>query len=162
MVFDPNCKNIAPLFLAHVHNGAIEYRRITMEKPYAQVGEGGVHYSGPPPADNDPQDLKIAVFGPHADAAVHTPAMTQLVKNLGAPGQHFTLTAIPTEGSWGKASTVLVQTVVQEHALGIIALDRSSSHLAEQIGVKVLRSRAGDFLRQNADLDEHSLDFPAS
>ena len=136
MVFDPNCKNISPLFLAHVHNGAIEYRRITMEKPYAQVGEGGVHYSGPQPTDNDPQELKIAVFGPNADAAIHTPAMTQVLKNLDAPGQHFTLAAIPTEGSWGKASTVLVQTVVQEHALGIIALDRNSSHLAEQIGVK--------------------------
>jgi ABC-type branched-subunit amino acid transport system substrate-binding protein len=136
MVFDPNCKNIAPLFLAHIHNGAIEYRRITMEKPYAQVGEGGVHYSGPLPADNDPQELKIAVFGPNADAAVHTPAMTQFLKSLDAPGRHFTLAAIPTEGSWGKASTVLVQTVVQEHALGIIALDRNSSHLAEQIGVK--------------------------
>ncbi len=36
MVFDPNCKNIAPLFLAHVQNGTIEYRRITMEKPSLQ------------------------------------------------------------------------------------------------------------------------------
>jgi ABC-type branched-subunit amino acid transport system substrate-binding protein len=32
MVFDPNCKNIAPLFLAQVRNGTIQYRRITMEK----------------------------------------------------------------------------------------------------------------------------------
>jgi hypothetical protein len=31
MVFDPNCKNIAPLFLAHLQNGMIQYRRITME-----------------------------------------------------------------------------------------------------------------------------------
>ena len=38
--------------------------------------------------------------------------------------------------SWGKASTALVQTVYQNEALGIIALDRNSSHLAEQIGVK--------------------------
>jgi branched-chain amino acid transport system substrate-binding protein len=36
MVFDPNCKNIAPLFLAHVQNGMIQYRRITMEKPSLQ------------------------------------------------------------------------------------------------------------------------------
>jgi ABC-type branched-subunit amino acid transport system substrate-binding protein len=36
MVFDPNCKNIAPLFLAHVQNGMIQYRRITMEKPALQ------------------------------------------------------------------------------------------------------------------------------
>ena len=49
MVFDPNCKNIASLFLAHVRNGAIDYRRITMEKPYARVGENGVQYPGPTP-----------------------------------------------------------------------------------------------------------------
>ena len=36
MVFDPNCKNIAPLFLAHVQDGMIQYRRITMEKPPLQ------------------------------------------------------------------------------------------------------------------------------
>ena len=36
MVFDPNCKNIAPLFLAHVQDGMIQYRRITMEKPSLQ------------------------------------------------------------------------------------------------------------------------------
>ncbi|MGA7755208.1 MAG: ABC transporter substrate-binding protein [Candidatus Sulfotelmatobacter sp.] len=47
MVFDPNCKNIAPLFLGRVHNGQISYRRITMEKPYARVGENGVSYAGP-------------------------------------------------------------------------------------------------------------------
>jgi branched-chain amino acid transport system substrate-binding protein len=42
MVFDPNCKNVAPLFLAHVRKGTIVYRRITMEKPYARLGEDGV------------------------------------------------------------------------------------------------------------------------
>jgi branched-chain amino acid transport system substrate-binding protein len=36
MVFDPNCKNVAPLLLAHVQNGMIQYRRITMEKPSLQ------------------------------------------------------------------------------------------------------------------------------
>ena len=47
MIFDPNCKNIAPLFLARVHDSQITYRRITMEKVYAQVGEDGVQFSGP-------------------------------------------------------------------------------------------------------------------
>src|SRR3954471_23249692 len=51
MVFDPNCKNISPLFLAHVRNGEIAYRRITMERLYARVGEDGVQYSGPPTND---------------------------------------------------------------------------------------------------------------
>lgn len=69
MVSDPNCKNIAPLFLAHVHKGAISYRRITMEKPYARVGENGVGYSGPSLPDekklsrrlgsSDPMPMKL-------------------------------------------------------------------------------------------------------
>ncbi len=136
MVFDPNCKNIRPLFLASVHHGAIEYRRITMEKPYAQVGEGGVDFSGPPTADSNSQELRIAVFGPNADRAVVSAQITEMMGRLDATGQHFKLIAVPTESSWGKASTALVQAVVQDHALGIIALDRDSSHLAEQIAVK--------------------------
>lgn len=136
MVFDPNCKNISPLFLASVHHGAIEYRRITMEKPYAQVGEGGVQYAGPATPESNPRELKIAVFGPNADRAVHSSEIARLAKDWDASGRHFTLIGIPTEGSWGKASTALVQAVYQDEALGIIALDRNSSHLAEQIGVK--------------------------
>ena len=136
MVFDPNCKNISPLFLASVHHGAIEYHRITMEKPYARVGDGGVGYSGPPTADSNSQELRIGVFGPNADSAVESAPIIQMLKSLDASGQHFKLVAVPTESSWGKASTALVQAVVQDNALGIIALDRDSSHLAEQIGVK--------------------------
>src|SRR5271165_137554 len=41
MVFDPNCKNIAPLFLGTVHNGSIAYRRITMDKPGSSAGKVG-------------------------------------------------------------------------------------------------------------------------
>jgi hypothetical protein len=37
MVFDPNCKNIAPLFLAHVQNGMIQYRHITMGEGFAPM-----------------------------------------------------------------------------------------------------------------------------
>jgi len=58
------------------------------------------------------------------------------VKDLEAAGHHYTLIAIPSEGAWGKASSALVQAIYQDQALGIIALDRNSSHLAEQIGVK--------------------------
>ncbi len=72
MVFDPNCKNIAPLYLARVHDGTITYRRITMEKPYARVGENGVQYVGPKVSDAAPGDLKIGVFGPHAEELVRS------------------------------------------------------------------------------------------
>ena len=136
MVFDPNSKNIAPLFLAHVHNGAIVYRRITMEKPYARVGENGVQYAGPKGPDEIASDLKIGVFGPHADELVRSPETVRVLSALNTPGRHFSLIAIPSDTAWGKASADLVKAVYQEHVLALIALDRPSSHLAEQIVVK--------------------------
>ena len=136
MVFDPNCKNISPLFLASVRRGAIEYRRITMEKPYARVGEDGVQFAGPATPDTVAQDLKIVVFGPGADRAVTSPGIVQLVNDLAGGGQQLTLIGVPTESSWGKASTALVESTYERQALGIVALDRKSSHLAEQVAVK--------------------------
>ena len=136
MVFDPNCKNIAPLFLAHVHNGAIEYRRITMEKPYARVGENGVQYAGPSVPDEQASNLKIGIFGPHADELVRSPEIVRMLSAFNEAGKHLSLIAIPSESSWGKASADLVKAVYQEHVLALIALDRPSSHLAEQIAVK--------------------------
>jgi branched-chain amino acid transport system substrate-binding protein len=55
---------------------------------------------------------------------------------LNAGGKRLSLIAIPSESSWGKASDDLVKAVYQEHVLALIALDRPSSHLAEQIAVK--------------------------
>ncbi|HTZ82893.1 MAG TPA: ABC transporter substrate-binding protein [Candidatus Acidoferrales bacterium] len=136
MVFDPNCKNIAPLYLAHVHDGQITYRRITMEKPYAQVGEDGVHYAGPPTPNLNADNLQIGVFGPHADQIVHAADAEKLLSSLNAETKHITLVAIPSETSWGKASSDLVNAVYNDHVLAVIALDRASSHLAEQIAVK--------------------------
>jgi branched-chain amino acid transport system substrate-binding protein len=137
MVFDPNCKNISPMFLATVHNGAIEYRRITMEKPYATTSEVAPQYSGPPISDEKTDDLRIGIFGPAADQAVHAPEVVSLLEQLNHDGRHFSLVAIPAGSSWGKASTALVHAIYQDHVLGIVALDRNSSHLAEQLGTKV-------------------------
>jgi branched-chain amino acid transport system substrate-binding protein len=134
MVFDPNCKNISPMFLASVHNGVISYRKITMEKEYARVGEDGVQFNGP--ATGSLPDVKIAVFGPKADQIVQSPEMTKLLSSLQSSGQSLKLIAIPSDASWGKASTGLVNAVYREKVLGIVALDRNSSHLAEQIGTK--------------------------
>lgn len=136
MIFDPNCKNIAPLFLARVHNGQIEYRRITMEKPYARVGENGVSYNGPPTQSQTASQIQIGVFGPRADEMVRDAEVLQLLEALNKTGVHISLLAIPSETSWGKASSDLVKAVYNEHVLALIALDRASSHLAEQIAVK--------------------------
>jgi branched-chain amino acid transport system substrate-binding protein len=141
MAFDPNCKNIAPLFLASVHHGTIEYRRITMEKitssaPYARVGEDGVQYAGPPLPDQKSNDVTIGIFGPHADEIVRSPEVMRLVKEMSGTDRHITLIPISSQLSWGKVSNELIQAVYQDHALALIALDRASSHLAEQIAVK--------------------------
>ena len=136
MVFDPNCKNIAPMFLAHVHDGQITYRRITMEKPYAQVGEGGVQYFGPPALNQNAGDLRIGVFGPRADQVIHSPDFSTLLPDLAVEGKKISLIAIPSEATWGKSANDLVNAVYQDHVLALIALDRASSHLAEQIAVK--------------------------
>jgi branched-chain amino acid transport system substrate-binding protein len=138
MVFDPNCKNISPLFLGTVRDGKITYRRITMEKvqPYAKVGEDGVQYNGPAPAPLPSQELKIAVFGPEAEKAIASPEIAGLLRTLQAAGRRYELVPISSDAAWGKASTGLVNAVYQENVLGVIALDRNAAHLAEQIGSK--------------------------
>src|SRR5579859_3411337 len=136
MIFDPNCKNIAPLYLAHVHDGQIEYRRISMEKPYAQVGEAGVNYAGPPTPGESATKARIGVFGPHAEEAVHSPELLEPLNSLKRNFGEFSLVVISSGTSWGKASTDLVNAVYKDRVVALIALDRASSHLAEQIAVK--------------------------
>jgi len=136
MTFDPNCKNIHPLYLAAVHNGAIEYRPISMERAYARVGEDGVQYAGPAGPDAQPADLNIAVFGPNADELVHSAAFAAFLQTMSQGGQHYSVVPIASQASWGRASTELVKAVYDKKVLAIVALDRPSSHLAEQIGTK--------------------------
>jgi hypothetical protein len=136
MVFDPNSKNISPMFLASVQKGHIVYRRAGMEKPYARVGEGGVHYNGPATAASNSGESRIAVFGPKAEELVRSDEMVRLTESLRFADQRISLLAIPSELSWGKASARLVGAIFDDHVVGIIALDRNSGHLAEQLAVK--------------------------
>jgi substrate-binding family protein len=162
MVFDTNSKNIAPMYLARVHNGMIEYRPASMDPlpthseaspavpvpvpsaghasaysvpvAYARVGEEGVSYSGPSVGDSVADEVRIAVFGPHAEEAIKSAEVAVALKAV--QGQRVHLIAVPSDLSWGKASTGLVSAIFDQHALGLIALDRDSSHLAEQLAVK--------------------------
>jgi len=134
MIFDPNCKNIAPLFLGRVHDGKIDYRRITMEKPYARVGEDGVNFFGPPATNEHGNNLTIGILGPQAEQVTHSPELLSLLKK--AERKPVSLIAISSDVQWGKAADQLVEAVYQDRIATIIALDRDSSHLAEQIGVK--------------------------
>jgi ABC-type branched-subunit amino acid transport system substrate-binding protein len=67
---------------------------------------------------------------------VRSPGTVRILSALNATGKHLSLIAIPSDTAWGKASADLVKAVYQEHVLALIALDRPSSHLAEQIAVK--------------------------
>ncbi len=153
MIFDPNQKNVAPLYLGTVHNGAISYRVATMEKnaepqessdgqapsiarkiPYARVGEDGVVYTGPRRDDLPPGPVHVILFGPNAeraDASAEIQAQVAANKN-----REWKLIPVESDQNWGAASTQLVHALMDEHALAIIALDRNSSHLAEQLALK--------------------------
>ena len=127
MVFDPNAKNIAPMYLGKVHNGQWTYRRYSMQKPYATVGEAGVEYNGPGTSWTAGEQRKIGLFGPGAEA---------LAGSLSRAG--YEVVGISSEAAWGKASNDLVKLVYDPDVIGLVATDRASAHLAEQIAVKVL------------------------
>jgi len=154
MTFDPNQKNVAPMYLGTVHNGTITYRRAKMIKeapavgqapaaqpaastaalkPYAQVGEEGVTYEGPHQKNIPAGPLSVVVFGPKAGEVVRS---VQMQAALAAKGRNWKLLPVTSDQNWGAASTQLVHALMEEHALAILALDRDSSHLAMQLALK--------------------------
>ncbi len=131
MTFDPNSKNIVPLYLATVKDGKYQFRRYPMQASYATVGENGVPYNGPPVESAPAGPVRIAVFGPGADAVA-----ASLGPVAASYGRGYELAAVPSDVPWGKASTDLVRRIYDDRALAILATDRNSSHLAEQLAVK--------------------------
>lgn len=151
MVFDPNQKNVAPMYLGTVQNGTITYRIARMEKmpaappgvssvrdaapkPYARVGEDGVGYAGPTPADGANGIETVVLFGPRAAAI----AQSAEVRASLPAAQQFKLISVDSEQNWGAATTQLVHALFDEHALAVIAFDRNSAHLAEQLAIKAM------------------------
>ena len=122
MIFDPNAKNIAPLYLGTVKDRRLTFRRYTMEAPYASLKEYPAVYAGPPTGESQPI---IGLFGPHADVVASS-----------LPRGAYRFVGVPSEAAWGKSSTELVNLVYQSGAIGLVATDRASAHLAEQIAVK--------------------------
>ncbi len=130
MTFDPNSKNISPMYLATVRHGKIEYRRASMEKAYARVGEEKVEYAGPALPDQESKG-SIIVFGTDADKIVQAPEISHMDK--GTPA----IVGIASDSSWGKSTSALVRAIDTHQAIAIIAIDRQSAHLAEQLGTKL-------------------------
>ena len=168
MIFDPNQKNVAPLYLGTVHNGAISYRVATMEKepppvkppavglaplarqemhvadqgaaasqvPDARVDEDGVSYNGPNQGDVPAGPIQLILFGPKAAEVASSPQVRAEVAFGAAKGRPWKLLPVESDQNWGAASTALVHALMDEHAIAIVALDRDSSHLAEQLALK--------------------------
>ena len=159
MVFDPNQKNVAPMFLGTVHNGAITYRPATMNKthiaaqapavgaspapaaaappaPYARVGEGGVEYLGPRTANLPPGPVRVIVFGRGAAQIAQSPEVLSILRAEPPQGPELSLLPVESGQNWGAASTQLVHALMDGHALAVLALDRDAAHLAEQLALK--------------------------
>jgi ABC-type branched-subunit amino acid transport system substrate-binding protein len=165
MTFDPNQKNVAPLYIGTIHNGAITYKVATMEKgppaaaqtpaagegrsslstlyslppvsqPYARVGEDGVDYAGPHRADVPAGPINIVLFGPNAAQVAESPEVQAELAFGAAKGRPLKLLPVASDQNWGAASTELVHALMDEHALAIVALDRNAAHLSEQLALK--------------------------
>src|ERR1019366_5389249 len=107
-----------------------QYRRYGMEKPYARVGVGGVAYAGPPLADAPSGPLRLVVFGPGADRAASAAGVRAVLAPLGG---RYLLAPVDADRPWGQATTELVNLLYQGNAVGMIAVGRNASHLAEQL-----------------------------
>ena len=155
MVFDPLEKNVAPMYLGTVHNGAITYRLATMEKhpaaqgnadmqgpsdapatPYARVGEDGVNYAGPRSAELPPGPVRVILFGPNAAEIAQSREVIAALRGELPSGRQWVVTPVESKQNWGTASTQLVHSLMDEHALAIVALDRDAGHLSEQLALK--------------------------
>ena len=149
MVFDPNNKDVSPMYLGTVQDGAITYRVAKMDKtpqqpqaaipapaePYARVGEDPVNYRGPHLPDFPPGPVKIILFGPRASDVADS-AGVRAVLNQGDQQAHWQILPVDSNQNWGAASSQLVRGLTDQHALVIVALDRDSAHLAEQLALK--------------------------
>jgi ABC-type branched-subunit amino acid transport system substrate-binding protein len=141
MLFDPNAKNIAPLYLGTVKDQKVTFRRYTMAKPYAALKESPLEYAGPPVPDSLPL---IGIFGRAGE-----------LESVGSDTAGYRLVKIPSDVPWGKSSTELVNLVYQG-ALGLIATDRNAAHLAEQIAAKT----SLPVIALSADRDLTSVNLP--
>ncbi|MGA7885094.1 MAG: ABC transporter substrate-binding protein [Acidobacteriaceae bacterium] len=145
MLFDPNNKNVSPMFLGTVHQGTITYRPATISAapgapplsaghggrstpPYARVGEGGVEYHGPARTAIPAGRATVIVFGAGA-ATIST-------KSLPTAARIVAIDTGQTGSAWGAATSALVEALSRGNVLAIVALDRDSAHLAEQLSLK--------------------------
>lgn len=150
MIFDPNQKNVAPMYLGSVRDGAITYRRATMEKaqptsalpaspvvtgqPYASLEQEESHHNEPHSPQPALGGVRVILFGPDAPALAQSPQLKTALQT--SAGQEWIVEPIESVQNWGTASTQLVHALLEGHAAAIVAVGRDSSHLAAQMALK--------------------------
>jgi hypothetical protein len=75
------------------------------------------------------------LFGRNAVGVAQTDEMRRALDVPHEPS--WRLLPVASDQNWGMASTQLVNALMDEHALAIVALDRDAAHLAVQLGLKV-------------------------
>jgi ABC-type branched-subunit amino acid transport system substrate-binding protein len=166
MIFDPNQKNVAPLYLGTVRNHAIIYRIARMEKTPATPAPTAIlpttQDKQPPAGAPAPAaglqaqpyarvgEGGVSYAGPHqkdipagpVSVVLFGPHADQVAQSaemqaaLTAQGRAWKLLPVASDQNWGVASTQLVHALMDNHALAIVALDRAASHLAMQLALK--------------------------
>ncbi len=160
MRFDPNQKNVAPMYLGTVHDGAITYKLATMEKPaaasssqaanigsaqqspsapqtpYARIGDEVQQFNGPRTPDLPPGPISVVLFGPYASRVAQSAEVKARLAPAAQNSPEWKLIPIDSDQSWGASATQLVHALMDEHALAIVALDRNAAHLSEQLALK--------------------------
>jgi len=163
MIFDPNLKNVAPLYWGTVHHGAISYRVATVEKeplpgqspkpaiPVVKQESGGAQSSSAPPVKPYARvgEDGVDYAGPHQQdlpagplrvvlfgpKAAEVATSAEMQQALGA-AKGWKLLPVASDQNWGAATSQLVHALMEEHAFAVIALDRDAAHLAEQLSLK--------------------------
>jgi len=78
----------------------------------------------------------VVLFGPRAEAVAQSAEVQSALAAAVPQGRVWKLLPVASDQNWGAASTQLVNALMDRHALAIVALDRDSSHLAEQLALK--------------------------
>jgi phosphoribosylcarboxyaminoimidazole (NCAIR) mutase len=78
--------------------------------------------------------MRLVVFGP---AAAEIASAPEVRAALAPFGDRYVLAPVDAGKPWGQASTELVDLLYRGNAIGILAVGREASHLAEQLAAKV-------------------------
>jgi branched-chain amino acid transport system substrate-binding protein len=109
---------------------------LVQQAPYARLGGEGVEYTGPHRTDILHGPVRVVLFGPQALQIARSLEMQAELTADTRNGEEWELLPVESDQNWGVASTQLVHALTEENALAIVALDRKSSHLAEQSALK--------------------------